>query len=206
MIVHLFGYSDQTHFTNYSSDNKEWPLYWSLGNIDSTSRSKPSNPACIPVALLPVPLECHCKRHGKQLPRRTNKSTIERFQGRSASEFFLLSTDVSTLIRLCFVRMVGCGDVILSSVHGRLTPLISFTSIQSSSPIALYAKHSNHRLERGNRRHGNCETIDYASKRWYSRLREMRRWDNKQAIICRIARLEPRMASSAIWNASLQQL
>jgi len=44
---------------------KEWPVYLSLGNIDSTISSKPSNLASILVALLPVPRKYHFKGHGK---------------------------------------------------------------------------------------------------------------------------------------------
>jgi len=41
----------------------ELPVYVSLGNIDSTIRSKPSNLASILVALLPVPPKYHFKGH-----------------------------------------------------------------------------------------------------------------------------------------------
>ena len=65
MIVPLFGSSDQTPLTNYSGDKKEWPVYLSLGNIDLTIRSNPSNLASILVTLLPVPPKYHFKGHGK---------------------------------------------------------------------------------------------------------------------------------------------
>jgi hypothetical protein len=65
MMVPLFGSLDQAHLTNYSGDKKEWPLYLSLGNIDLTIRSKPSDLARIGVALLPVPPTDHIKGHGK---------------------------------------------------------------------------------------------------------------------------------------------
>jgi hypothetical protein len=63
-IVPLFGISDQIHHTNYSGTKKEWPVYLSLGNIDSTIRSKPSNLASILVGLLPVPPKYLFKEHG----------------------------------------------------------------------------------------------------------------------------------------------
>jgi hypothetical protein len=56
--------SDQTHLTNYSVDKKEWPVYLSLGSIDSTIRSKPSNVASLLVALLSVPLKYDFEGHG----------------------------------------------------------------------------------------------------------------------------------------------
>jgi len=43
---------------------KEWPVNLSLRNIDSTIRSKSSNPASIFVALLPVPPKYNSKVHG----------------------------------------------------------------------------------------------------------------------------------------------
>jgi len=104
------------------------------------------------------------------------------------------------------VRTVGCGNVILSSVHGRPTTSKTFTCIQSSNPIALCAKHRNRRLEKGIHRHGNWNTIGYTSKKWYSGLRERRRRDGKQDNICKIERLEPQKASSGIWNACLRRL
>jgi hypothetical protein len=68
MIVPLFGSSDQIHLTNNSGDKKEWPVYLSLRNIDSTIRSTHSNLARILVALLPVPPKYHFKGHGKTTP------------------------------------------------------------------------------------------------------------------------------------------
>jgi hypothetical protein len=65
MIVPVFGSSDQTHHTNCSGDKKKWPVYLSLGNIDSTIRSKPSNLASILAALLPIPPKYYFKGHGK---------------------------------------------------------------------------------------------------------------------------------------------
>jgi len=46
-------------------DKKEWPVYLSLGNIDSTIRSKPSNLGSILVALLPIPPKYHFEGRGK---------------------------------------------------------------------------------------------------------------------------------------------
>src|SRR5215213_4014120 len=47
--------SDATHLTNFSGDKKAWPIYLTLGNLDSRYRNKPSNHAVITLALLPVP-------------------------------------------------------------------------------------------------------------------------------------------------------
>jgi len=64
-MLPIFGSSDQTHLTNHSGNKKEWPVYLSLGNIDSTIRSKSSNLASILVALFPIPPKYHFKGHGK---------------------------------------------------------------------------------------------------------------------------------------------
>src|SRR5437868_13301746 len=55
MLVPVLLASDQTHLTNFSGDKKLWPLYMSIGNIDSTVRNKPTMNAWIPLALLPTP-------------------------------------------------------------------------------------------------------------------------------------------------------
>jgi hypothetical protein len=146
------------------------------------------------------------KNMQKQLPWRNNKSTIERFSDRSSSLFFVLSTRCSTLKSLCFVQMVGCGNVMLSSVHEWLTTWKTITSSQSSSPIALRAKHRNCCLEKWIHCRGNLETIGYTSKKWYLRHREMRHRDGKQGNIWKIEPLEPQKASAGIWNASLRRL
>jgi len=102
--------------------------------------------------------------------------------------------------------MVGCGNVILSSVHWWLTTLKTFLCIESRSPIALCANHQNRHLEKGIHCCGSWETIGYTSKTWYLRLREMRRQYGKQDNIWKIEQLEPQKVSSGIWNASLRWL
>ena len=47
--------SDQTHLTNFSGDQKLWPLYMCIGNIKSTVRNKPTMNAWLSIALLPIP-------------------------------------------------------------------------------------------------------------------------------------------------------
>jgi len=101
-----------------------------------------------------------------QAPWWNDKSTIVRFQGWSSSLFLILSTRFSTLDSLCFVRMVRCGNVIMSSVHGLLTTLRTFNCTQSSSLTALCAKHQYHSLENRIHRRGDSKTISLISKRW----------------------------------------
>ena len=54
-LVPVLLASDQTHLINFSGDKKLWPVYISIGNIDSTIRNKPTMHAWIPLALLPIP-------------------------------------------------------------------------------------------------------------------------------------------------------
>jgi len=137
------------------TDKKEWPVYLSLGNIDSTIRSKPLNLASILVALLPIPPKYHFKGHGKTTDVKEQQIHNRKVLRMVFELIFVLLTRFSTLESLCFVRTVGCGNVILSSVHGRLTTSKTFTCIQSSSPIALFSKHRDRHLEKGIHRRGN---------------------------------------------------
>jgi len=65
MIAPLFSSWDQTHLTNYSGNNEEWPVYFSLRNIDAMIRSKSSNFASNLIAPLPIPPEYHFDGHWK---------------------------------------------------------------------------------------------------------------------------------------------
>ena len=123
-----------------------------------------------------------------------------------SSLLFFLSMCFSTLESLCFVQTVRCSNVILSSVHRRLTTSKTFTCIQSTSPIALYVKHRNRCVGKGNHHSGNWETIGYTSNSWYSWHREMRRRDGKQDNIWKIEWLEPLKVASVICNTSLRRL
>ena len=54
-IIPIICSSDETHLTNFSGDQKAWPLYLTIGNLDSVVRNKPSYLGYITLALLPVP-------------------------------------------------------------------------------------------------------------------------------------------------------
>ncbi|KAI5787824.1 hypothetical protein FPQ18DRAFT_233577, partial [Pyronema domesticum] len=54
-IVPVIGSSNQTRITHYAGDWKLWPVYISLGNMDTSIPCKRSNGCCILLALLPVP-------------------------------------------------------------------------------------------------------------------------------------------------------
>ncbi|KAF8430328.1 hypothetical protein EV426DRAFT_526517, partial [Tirmania nivea] len=57
-VVPVLLASDQTYLTNFFRDKKLWPLYMSLGNINSIVRNKPTMNAWIPIALLPILPKC----------------------------------------------------------------------------------------------------------------------------------------------------
>jgi len=52
--------------TNFSGDKKGWPVYLSLGNVNTNIRSKISNRCYVLIALLPVPPKHTFKGPGKQ--------------------------------------------------------------------------------------------------------------------------------------------
>jgi len=53
--VSIIGLSDQTHLTNFSGDKQAWPVYMTIGNILSRTRSSPAKMPILLLALLPVP-------------------------------------------------------------------------------------------------------------------------------------------------------
>jgi len=141
MIDPAFGSSDETLLTIYFGNNMQWPVYWSHGNIDSTIGLKPLN---LGTSLLPfflVHRNITSSNSEQQLPWRRNQSTIEMLKGRCSILFLVVRTNFSTVDNVCFVLMIGCGYVILSSVDAWLTTLETFTSTPSRSPIALWGKH-----------------------------------------------------------------
>ena len=54
-VVPIIGLSDQTHLTNCSGDKKAWPVYMTIGNMLSQTRSGPAKMSVLLVVLLPVP-------------------------------------------------------------------------------------------------------------------------------------------------------
>ena len=119
---------------------------------------------------------------------------------------FTLSTPLSSLEGLCIVRAVRCGNVILSSLPGRLTTSKTFPCTRISSPIGLSGKHWIHQFEKGIHHYGNCDTIGYPAKRWCSQPGE--RWWRDRTLhnVWKIELLEPQKAYSGISNPSPQLL
>lgn len=54
-MVPIICASDGTHLTNISGDKKAWPIYFTIGNIKSSVRNKPTGHSFILLGLLPVP-------------------------------------------------------------------------------------------------------------------------------------------------------
>jgi len=50
-----YGLSDKKHLTNFSGDEKAWPVYMTIGNIVSWTRNSPAKMPILLLALLPVP-------------------------------------------------------------------------------------------------------------------------------------------------------
>jgi hypothetical protein len=49
--------SDATHLTNFAGDSKAWPVYMTIGNLQTAVRNAPSTQSVLLVALLPVPIK-----------------------------------------------------------------------------------------------------------------------------------------------------
>jgi len=58
-LVPLIFMSDGTHISNFAGDNKEWPVYMTIGNLSSKIRQMPSAHTVVMVALLPIPIKNH---------------------------------------------------------------------------------------------------------------------------------------------------
>jgi len=53
-LIPIICASDVTHLTNFSGDQKAWPVYLTIGNLPSDIRNAPSNHQSILLALLPI--------------------------------------------------------------------------------------------------------------------------------------------------------
>jgi len=51
--------SDGTHLSNIAGNEKEWPVYMTIGNRYSEIRQLPSTHTVVMVALLPMPINNH---------------------------------------------------------------------------------------------------------------------------------------------------
>jgi hypothetical protein len=157
--------------------------------LDQSLRILPSSFLCCLLFLRNISI----KDREHQLLWRNNKSTIEKFEGRSSSWFFFLSTCFSILESLCFVWTVGYGNVIQSSGHGRLTTSRTFTINQAallpgvrSTKIVVWRREfilvaietlSAILLNNDTRNSGRCDgewgsnTISGRSSSWHLRMR-----------------------------------
>jgi hypothetical protein len=75
-IIPLVVSSDETMLTDHSGDQKAWPMYLSIGNIDSTVRSRPNMLAQVLLALLPVPPKLS---HGSTTKRQAESQRNQKF-------------------------------------------------------------------------------------------------------------------------------
>jgi len=68
--------SDQTHLTNFSGDKKAWPVYITLGNLQSGRHNSPTSMAVLLVALLPIPSKLSMSSKAHQRQRQINADTL----------------------------------------------------------------------------------------------------------------------------------
>jgi hypothetical protein len=76
-LVPLIFMSDGTHLSNFVGNNKEWPVYMTIGNSSSKLRQIASTPSIVMVALLPSLIKNHNipqKRLDKQ--QHTNREVL----------------------------------------------------------------------------------------------------------------------------------
>jgi len=58
--------SDGTHLSNFAADQKQWPVYMTIGNLSSKISQMPSIQSLVMVALLPIPIK-NCNISQKRL-------------------------------------------------------------------------------------------------------------------------------------------
>ena len=54
-MIPIIVASDKTHLTNFGGNKSAWPIYMSLGNINSKIRNSPSKKAWVTIAYMPIP-------------------------------------------------------------------------------------------------------------------------------------------------------
>jgi len=69
--------SHQTHLSNFSGDNKAWPVYITLGNLPSARRNTPGSMAVLLLALWPVPPKLSKSTKADQYQRQVNGDTLQ---------------------------------------------------------------------------------------------------------------------------------
>jgi len=67
--------SDQPHLTNFSYDKKSWPVYITLGNLQSGRRNSPISMAVLLLPLLPIPPKLSKSSKADQHQREINDDT-----------------------------------------------------------------------------------------------------------------------------------
>jgi hypothetical protein len=55
--VPLIFMSDGIQLSNFAGNNKEWPVYMTIGNLSSKIYQMPSTHSVVMVALLPIPIK-----------------------------------------------------------------------------------------------------------------------------------------------------
>jgi len=76
-VVPIIGTSDQTYLSNFSGDNKVWPVYITLRNLPSARRNSPGSMAVLLLALWPVPPKLSKSTKADQYQRQVNADTLQ---------------------------------------------------------------------------------------------------------------------------------
>lgn len=85
--------SDQTQLSTHVGGHSFWPLYMSIGNINSAVRSRPSNNAWILLAQLPVPPKMRKHIHNEDIKRGNAKISYDGFSKTDYERFYKLYKD-----------------------------------------------------------------------------------------------------------------
>jgi hypothetical protein len=77
-LVPLIFISDGTHLSNFAADNKEWPVYMTIGNLSSKIRKISSTHSVVMVALLPIAIKnCNISQKWLDEQWQTNREVLE---------------------------------------------------------------------------------------------------------------------------------
>jgi len=68
--------SDLRNHTNLSGDKKAWPVYMTIGNLQSTIRNRPGSMAILLLGLFPIPLKLAKSSRADKLQRLINADTL----------------------------------------------------------------------------------------------------------------------------------
>ena len=109
--------SDQTHLSNFSGNNKAWPVYITLGNLQSARRDSLGSMVVLLLALLPVPPKFSKSIKAYQYQKQVNADTLQ-----DAFEFIFAPLQHAALDGSGLIVLTGrFGGASQSCLHGLRT-------------------------------------------------------------------------------------